>query len=95
MGQPLFQYSLDCPRLNVTKMEKNKVIRTDNINVENKIAWISPTTSLGRKVALYKTLFTCIGGLIHHKALLYGDTSILYVAQCDRTAVYFITSVRD
>ena len=32
-----FQYSLDCPHLNMTKVEKNRVIRTDIINLENKI----------------------------------------------------------
>ena len=41
----LFQYSIDCPHLNMTKAEKNKVIRTDIINLDNGRVWISPTTS--------------------------------------------------
>ena len=34
---PPFQYSLDSPHLNMTKVEKNRVIQTDIINLENKI----------------------------------------------------------
>ena len=44
---PPFQYSLDCPHLNMTKVEKNRVIRIDTINLGNKITWISPKISLG------------------------------------------------
>ena len=54
---PPFQYSLDCPHLNMTKVEKNRVIRTDIINLENKITWISPKIPLGTKMAHYKTHF--------------------------------------
>ena len=32
---PLFQNSLDCPHLNITKLEKNRVIQTDIINLDN------------------------------------------------------------
>ena len=54
---PPFQYSLDFPLLNMTKVEKNRVIRTDIINLENKITWISPKIPLGTKMAHYKTHF--------------------------------------
>ena len=50
---PPLQYSLDCPHLNMTKVEKNRVIRTDL----NRIKWISPTTSLHTKMAHYKAHF--------------------------------------
>ena len=46
-----FQYSLDSPRLNMTKVEKHRVIRTYIINLENKITWISPKISAGTKMA--------------------------------------------
>ena len=45
---PPFQYSLDSPHLNMTKVEKNRVIWTDIIN--SKI-------SLGMKMVHYKTHF--------------------------------------
>ena len=86
---------LDCPHQNMTKVEKNWVIRTDIINLENKIKWISSTSSLFKMMAHYKTRFTHIGGWVHHQNLLYGHTSILCAAQCDRAAVNFFTSVID
>ena len=67
-----FHYNLNFPHLNMTKVEKNRVIQTDIINLENKITWISPKIPLGTKMAHYKTLFTHIGGWIHHQATLYG-----------------------
>ena len=39
---PVFQYTLDCPNINMTKVEDNRAIQTDIINLENKIIWISP-----------------------------------------------------
>ncbi len=54
---PPFQYSLDCPHLNMTKTEKNRVIRADIIKLNNERTWTSPTTPLGRKMAQYKALF--------------------------------------
>ena len=54
---PLFQYILVCPHLNMTKMEKHRVIRTDIINLENKITWISPKTSLHTKMVHDKIHF--------------------------------------
>ena len=92
---PPFQYNLDCPHLHITKMEKNRVIWTDIINLENKIAWIIPKMSLDRKMAHYKTLFTHIRGWIHHQANLYGHTYILCAAKCYRAAGNFFSSVRD
>ena len=64
---PSSQYNLNCPHLDITKVEKNRVIRTNIINLENKITWISPKISLRTKMAHYKTHFTHIGGwrLIH------------------------------
>ena len=53
---PPFQYSLDSPHLYMTRVEKNRVIRTDIINLENK-TWISPKISLGMKMAHYKIHF--------------------------------------
>ena len=41
----------------MTKVEKNRVIQTDIINLENKITWISPEIPLGTKMAHYKTHF--------------------------------------
>ena len=55
---PPFHYSLDCPHLNMTKVEKNMVIQTNTINLKNKITWISHKISLCTKMAHYKTLFT-------------------------------------
>ena len=46
------QYSLDCPHLNRIKVEKNRVIQIDIINLENKITWISPKISRGTKMTL-------------------------------------------
>ena len=86
---PMFQYSLDCPHLNM--MEKNRVIQTDTINLESKITLISPKISLGTKMAHYKTH---IRGWIHHQAILYGHTSILFTMQCDWAAINFITSIK-
>ena len=68
---PVPQYSLDCPYVNMSKVEKNRVIQIDIMNLENHIAWISPTPSLGRKMTHYKTLFTHIREWIPYHALLY------------------------
>ena len=86
---------LDCPDLDMTEVEKNRLICTDIINLENKTTQNSPTTSFGRKMAPYKTFFTRIKGWIHHQALLYGHASILSVAGCDWTTVNFFASVKD
>ena len=51
---PLFQYTLDCTHSNRTKVEKNRVIQTNIIKLDNGRTWISYTTSLGRKMAHYK-----------------------------------------
>ena len=53
----------------MTKVEKNRVIRTNIINLENKITLISPKISLDRKMAHYKTHFPHIRGWIHHMAM--------------------------
>ena len=84
------------PHLNITKVEKNRVIWTDIINLEIKITWISTKISLGMKMAPYTTQFLHhIGGWIHHQTILYGHTSILCTTRCDRAAANFITSIRD
>ena len=80
---PPFQYSLDCPHLNMTKVEKNRVIRTDIINLENKITWISPKISLGTKMANYKTHVLHIRRLIHHQTNIYGHTLFYVLHSCD------------
>ena len=64
----------------MTKVEKNRVIQTDIINLENKITWINPKISLGSKMAHYKTLSTHIGGWIHHQATLYGHAFVICAA---------------
>ena len=84
----------------MTKVEKNRVIQTDIINLENKITWIrTDIINLENKITwispLQDTLLTHIGGWIHDQATLYGHTSILCAVQCDRAAANFITSVRD
>ena len=43
---------------NMIKEEKNIVIRTDIVKLENKITWVIPTTSIGKKMTHYETLFT-------------------------------------
>ena len=48
---PTFQYSLDFPYLNMANMEKNNVIQTDIVKLDNEITWIGPTTSLDRKMS--------------------------------------------
>ena len=48
------QYSLACPHLDMTKAEKNRVIRTDIIKLDNGRTWITPTTSLVKKMAHHK-----------------------------------------
>ena len=53
-----FRYSLDYPHLNMTKLEKNRMIQADIIILENIRAWISPTTFLGMKIAYYKALYS-------------------------------------
>ena len=55
---PLFQYTLDCTHSNRTKVEKNRVIQTNIIKLDNGRTWISYTTSLGRKMAHYKAHFS-------------------------------------
>ena len=79
----LFQYTLDCPHLNMTKVEKIRVIRTDLINLENKITWISPKISLGRKMAHYKTYFSHTPEDVSSSGHLLW-TPIICIAQCDR-----------
>ena len=53
-----FQYSLHYPHLNMTKLEKNRMIQADIINLENIRAWISPTTFVGMKIAYHKALYS-------------------------------------
>ena len=48
---PPLQHSLGVPRLNMFKVEKNRVTQTDIIMLKNEITWINPRTSLGRKMA--------------------------------------------
>ena len=43
---------------------------------------------------LQNTLFTHVGGWIHHQATLYGHASILCVVYCDRVVAKLITSYR-
>ena len=40
----------------MTKLEKNQVIRADIIKLDNEKTWITPTTSLGRLMALFHML---------------------------------------
>ena len=87
----LFQYSLDCPHLNMTKMESNRLIQTDIIKLDNRRTWIDFTISLARKMAHYKH----IRKWILHQALLYAYTYIACTARCDRVVVDIFTSVRD
>ena len=55
---PPFQYSLDCFHLNMTTVEKIRVIRTDIINLENKITWISPIIAISRRWPTKDTSYT-------------------------------------
>ena len=56
----------------MTKVEKNRVIRSDIINLENKITWISPKIPLGTKMAHYKTHF-----LLWEKPLIAAASQLL------------------
>ena len=47
------------------------MIGTNTINLENKRTWISPTTSVDRKMAHYKILFTQYDGFIMRPSFLY------------------------
>ena len=83
---PPFQYSLDCPHLNMTRVKKNRVIRTDIVNMDKpqKITWYEDGP-------LQDTFYTQRS----HQATLYENTSILCAALCDREDTNFITSVTD
>ena len=74
-----FQNTLGCPHLNMTKMEKNRMIQTNIIKLENKITWISPKISLGRKMTHNKahSLHTSEDGFIIRPS--YMDIHISYV----------------
>ena len=90
------QYSLDCPHLNMTKVEKNRVIWTDIINLENKITSISPKISLNMKMAHYKThiLHTSEDGFIIRPP--YMDIHLSYAVRSVIGQLRnFITSVTD
>jgi hypothetical protein len=47
----------DCARLKMSKVEKNKVIWAEIVQLNNEGTWISPTISLRRKITQYKALF--------------------------------------
>ena len=53
---PPFQYSLDCPHLNMTKDENNRVIRTDLLNWITEKHGLAPQ-SLGSKMAVKEAHF--------------------------------------
>ena len=59
-----FQYRLNCPHLNITRVRKDRVIQADIIKLDNEKAWTSPTTRLGRKMTHHKPLFWHIAGFI-------------------------------
>ena len=63
----------------MTKMEKNRMIQTNIIKLENKITWISPKISLGRKMTHNKahSLHTSEDGFIIRPS--YMDIHISYV----------------
>ena len=71
-----FQYNLDCPHLNMAKMEKNRLIWTDIIKLDSGRTSISRITCLDGKIAHFKVLFSHIVGLIYYQAFLYGYTSM-------------------
>ena len=61
---PQFQYSMDC--VNMTRVEKNRVIWTDIINLGNKIIWNSPTTHLCfTPIVLATTLDNSLGDCVN------------------------------
>ncbi len=51
---PPFQYSLDAPSLSSTRIEINRLIRQDLIQLDTKSTWIQPTQELGTKMAFYR-----------------------------------------
>ena len=66
----MFQYSLDCPHLNTTKVEKNRVIRTDIINLENKITWINRKISPRLYIKCTSCVSWCVCNLMSQKVQL-------------------------
>lgn len=73
---PPFQYSLDCPLLDLTDTERNRVIRADITRLHTERTWINPQEPLGTKMAYYQNHFMHISpdGFISRPA--YMDTHL-------------------
>lgn len=54
---PPFQYSLDCPFLDLSHSELNRVMRMDIIRLDTERTWITPTLPLRTKMAQYQSHF--------------------------------------
>ena len=50
-------HRLDFLHLEMTMMEKNRIIQTDAIKLDNKRKWNNAIMSLGRKMAHYRAFF--------------------------------------
>ena len=85
-----FQYNLDCPHLNMTEMEKIRLIWTDIIKLDVKEHVLVPQCLLVKKVVHV----THISGRIYLLAFLYGYTCISCILYCDRAAQCLFTLVR-
>ena len=76
----------------MTKVEKNRVIRTDIINLDKIITWISPT-ALGKKMPAIRHCYTSKDAFFIRPS--YMDIHLFYAAYSDRAIANFFTSVRD
>ena len=72
-----FRYSLGCPHLNMTKVEKDRVIQANVINLENKLVWIN-LRSLGKKMATINISFIVfLATITLHQILSNSSSSII------------------
>eukprot|EP00249_Psilotum_nudum_P025885 c30934_g1_i1 orf=60-251(-) len=48
---PPFDYSLDCPTLDLSRSELNRVARMDILRLEMERTWIHPSSIMGTKMS--------------------------------------------
>lgn len=54
---PPYNYSLDCPTLNFSRSELNRVIRADILRINTERTWIRPSLPLGSRMEFYRSHF--------------------------------------
>ena len=79
---PPLQYSLDCPHLEPSREERNRIIRMDIIQIHTARTWVTPTEDLGTKKTFYKEHFLHISpdGFIIRPS--YMDTHLSHGVRC-------------